>query len=96
MPDRLLLAELDAGEAAVISVALQLGLTTVILDERKARRVASHVYGLQVKGTAGMLIEAKKRGMIQTVRPHLEGMMRGAYFLGPNLVAACLAKAGET
>lgn len=94
-PDRLLLAELDAGEAAVISSALHLGITTVILDERKARRVASRAYGLQVKGTAGLLIEAKRRGMIEAVRPHLEGMIQGGYFLGSNLVAACLAEAGE-
>jgi uncharacterized protein len=93
--DRMLLAELDEGEAAVISTAMQLGLSSVILDERKARRVASRVYGLGVKGTAGLLLEAKNRSMIDSVRPHLEGMIQGGYFLGPNLVAACLAAAGE-
>ncbi len=45
-PDLLLRAELDSGEAAVISAALQLGLSFVILDERKARRIATTVYGL--------------------------------------------------
>jgi len=94
-PNRLLCAELDSGEAAVISAALQLGLSCVIFDERKARRVASHVYGFQVKGTAGLLVEAKNRGMIETVRPYLTGMIQGGYFLGPNLVATCLAAAGE-
>jgi len=94
-PDRLLRAELDRGEAAVLSAALQLGLSSVIIDERKARRVASQVYGLQVKGTAGLLVEAKNRGIIETVRPCLEGMIQAGYFLGPNLVAACLAAARE-
>jgi len=93
--DLLLQAELDSGEAAVIAVALQLGLTTVLLDEKKARRIATHAYGLTVKGTAGLLVEAKNRGLIETVRPCLEGMIRGGYFLGPKLVAACLAAAGE-
>lgn len=95
-PDRLLHAQLDTGEASVISAALELGLSSVILDERKARRIASHVYGLQVKGTAGLLVEAKDRGMIETVMPYLTGMIQGGYFLGPNLVAACKAAAGET
>lgn len=95
-PDRLLLAELDTGEAAVIMAALQLGVSSVLLDERKARRVAARVYGLQVKGTAGLLVEAKNRGLIKVVRPCLEAMIQGGYFLGPNLVAACLAAAGET
>lgn len=94
-PDPLLQAELDVGEAAVISVAQQRGLSSVILDERKARRVASQVYGLQVKGTAGLLLEAKSRGLIESVGPYLEGMIRGGYFLGPRLVAACLAAAKE-
>jgi predicted nucleic acid-binding protein len=44
-PDRLLLAELDEGEAAVIATALQLGFPSVLLDERKARRVANRVMG---------------------------------------------------
>lgn len=95
LPDRLLVTELDAGEAAVISVALQLGLSSVILDERKARRIAARVYGLDVKGTAGLLVEAKKRGMIEVVKPYLEGMIQGGYHLGPNLVAVCLTAAGE-
>jgi len=94
-PDRLLLAELDEGEAAVISAATRLGFSSVILDERKARRMASRVYGLEVKGTAGLLVEAKNRGMIVSVRPYLDGMIQRGYFLGPNLVASCLAAAGE-
>ena len=94
-PDRMLLAELDVGETAVIMAALQIGISSVLLDEKKARRIAARVYGLQVKGTAGLLLEAKNRGMIEAVRPGLEAMIQGGYFLGPNLVAACLAAAGE-
>lgn len=94
-PDRLLLAELDVGEAAVIATAVLLGYPTVILDERKARRIASHVYGLQVKGSSGLLVEAKARGLIEKVRPYLDGMIQGGYYIGPNLFAACLSAAGE-
>ena len=94
-PDLLLQAELDSGEASVISAAMNLALPSVILDERKARRIASQIYGLQVKGSAGLLVEAKSRGMIDAVRPYLEGMIDGGYFLGPTLVEACLTAAGE-
>lgn len=93
--DALLSAELDAGETDVITAALELGLTCVLLDEKKARRIASLAYGLHVKGTVGLLVEAKRRGLIAAVRPHLEGMICGGYFLGPNLVAACLDAANE-
>lgn len=94
-PDRLLLAELDCGEAAVIAAAVQLGHPSVILDERKARRIATRVYCLEVKGSCGLLVEAKARGHIEKVRPYLEGMIHGGYFIGPHLMAACLAAAGE-
>ncbi len=79
----------------MIAAALQLGHPSVILDERKARRVATRVYGLQVKGSSGLLVEAKARGLIEKVRPYLDGMIQGGYFLGPKLVEACLAAAGE-
>lgn len=95
-PDPLLAAELDQGEASVISSALELGIGCLVLDERKARRIATTVYGLRCKGTAGLLVEAKSRGLIPAVKPCLMGMIQGGYFLGPALVAACLAAAGES
>jgi len=95
-PDPLLAAELDAGEAAVIASAIELDVNFVLLDERKARKIAAHAYGLSVKGTAGLLVAAKKSEMITAVRPHLEGMIRGGYHLSPTLVAACLEAAGES
>jgi hypothetical protein len=33
--------------------------------------------------------------LIKAVKPHLEAMIQGGCFLGPNLIAACLAAAGE-
>jgi len=94
-PNPLLQTELDTGEAAVIATALELGLSAVILDEKKARRIAAHAYELRVKGSAGLLVEAKRRGLINAVKPYLLGMIQGGYFLGPNLVSSCLDAAGE-
>ena len=94
-PEPLLLAELDQGEAAVIATAASRGLTGVIIDERKGRRVASLVYHLQVKGTAGLLLAGKKRGLIPEIRPLIEGMKAKGYFLSPRLVQECLRLAGE-
>ena len=94
-PEPLLLAELDRGEAAVIAVARAHGLPHVIMDERKGRRIASLVYGLQVKGTGGLLVAAKQRGLIPKVRPLLEGMKAQGYFLSPRLMDECLRRAGE-
>ncbi len=94
-PDPLLLAELDLGEAAVIQTAREHGIKGVLIDERRARRVASTIYGLSVRGTCALLLEAKHRQLIPRVRPALEAMLAGGYFIGPQLRAECLRRADE-
>ncbi len=64
----LLRTELDAGEAAVISLALKESPTKVLIDERKGRKIARLVYGLDVLGTARVLIEAQKAGLISNIQ----------------------------
>lgn len=94
-PDPLLLAELDAGEAAVVQTAREQGINGVLMDERRARRIAANIYGLTVRGTCAVLLEAKARQLIAAVRPALDAMTAGGYFIGPQLCAECLRRAGE-
>jgi predicted nucleic acid-binding protein len=94
-PDPLLLAELDAGEASVIQAALELKIHGVLIDERKARRIAHTIYGLEVHGTGALLLEAKRRGLISEVKPALLAMISGGYFIGPRLFQECLSRADE-
>lgn len=95
VPDPLLVMQLDAGEAEVISLARQLSPCFAVIDERRGRRVAQDVYGLAVKGTAGVLVEAKRRHLISDVRPMLLSLREAGYFIAESvIVAACLA-AGE-
>ena len=42
-----------------------------IIDERRGRRIAQQVYGLLVKGAAGILVEAHRRRLIDEMRPRL-------------------------
>ena len=91
----MLLAELDVGEASVIQCAKELSLSNVIIDERRARRIPGSVYALNVRGTCALLLEAKKRGLIEAVGPPMETMMAGGYFIGPRLKSECLSRAGE-
>lgn len=95
MPDPLLTTELDHGEASVIQAAREMGIQNVLIDERRARRIAADAYGLQVRGTCAVLVQAKRRHLISTVKPALELMMAGGYFIGPQLYFECLRQAGE-
>jgi predicted nucleic acid-binding protein len=91
-PDPLLVAELDPGEAAVISLARVSIPCMAIIDEKRGRRIAHQVYGLQVKGTAGLLVEAKRRGLLNDLRSTLLELKRAGYFLSDAVIeGACKA-----
>ncbi len=94
-PDPLLESLLDAGEAAVITLAREQAVSVVLIDERKARKVARNIHGLQVVGTARVLVEAKKKGLLDAVRPALEKLRQHGYWIDDAIVAVALSEAGE-
>jgi len=75
-----LLYELDRGEAEVIILAQEQKVAEVIIDEKVARMQA-HVIGLKVVGTLGLLLRAKKRGLVRNIRPLIDrmGLHRSRY-----------------
>lgn len=94
-PDPLLAAELGAGESAVIRVAVQLRAPLVLIDERRARRIAVQVYGLAVKGTAGIFVAARRAGLLAKIRPLLEKLSRQGYYLSARLIEAACQEVDE-
>ena len=94
-PEPLLAKELGAGEAAVITVAYRLSANLVLIDERRARRIAEQAYGLRVKGSAGILVAAKRANLIPAVRPLLEAMADQGYFLSRRLIKRACQEARE-
>ncbi len=68
---RVLLDELDLGEAEAIVLACELGADWVLMDEKKGRRKLTQL-GLWKVGTAGMLLTAKQLGLLPLVRPELK------------------------
>lgn len=94
-PDPFLTMELGAGEAAVLTLAARRNASEVLIDERKARRIAEVAYGLKPKGTAGILVTAKRRGLLDEVRPSLEDMARRGYYLSARLINRACREVGE-
>ena len=90
----LLRAQLDAGEAAVIQTALDEGIPTVILDERKARRIALAM-GLSVTGTLGILVQAKLSGHLPSGRDAVQTLRQRGIWLDETLLAKVFTLAGE-
>lgn len=89
-----LTAHLDLGEACAIALALERGLGLVAIDERRGRLLARDA-GLRVTGSLGVLLRAKRRGMIDEIRPRLDRMRAAGVWISPRLLDAVLAEAGE-
>ena len=60
---KLLMSELDDGEAEVIALALERNADLVLLDDADAREKA-RVYQLKITGTIGILLRAKREGKL--------------------------------
>jgi predicted nucleic acid-binding protein len=84
---------LDAGERDAVVLSYQLGLS-LIIDDRLGRQAARRL-GLAVAGSAGVLIQAQRRGLIASVRQELEMMRSHGYWLSDDLIEAAAKFAGE-
>jgi len=94
LPPPLLAAHLDPGEAAVITLALEQGISLVLIDERRGRMVA-RTLGLRVAGSIGILLRAKKVGRLPSVRQCIDEMRAKGVWLSEQLRASALREAGE-
>jgi predicted nucleic acid-binding protein len=86
---------LDKGEASVIQLAREKGADFVLIDERKARKIARKIYGIHVVGSARILVEAKHQGLIFNVREALEGMRSAGYWIHDDIVKTVLERTHE-
>lgn len=64
------------------------------MDERRGRSAAVALH-LPVIGTLGVLVRARRTGMIGPVRPLTDKLLAGGYFLADRLVEQALAALGE-
>jgi predicted nucleic acid-binding protein/GNAT superfamily N-acetyltransferase len=85
---------LGDGEREAIALAVELGAAAIVLDDRPARRQAERA-GLNVIGTLGLLLEAKRKGFVTTVRPELDKLVATSFFLSRPLYERLLELAGE-
>ncbi len=85
---------LGPGEAAVIQWALTEKINLVCIDEAVGRRIA-RLNGLQVTGSLGMLVRAKRDGFPILLREAINSMRSKGIWLSDHLVEIALREAGE-
>lgn len=91
----LLRAEVDEGEAEAVALARERQIPVVLLDERDARRVAQRL-SLQVLGTVGILVWARRVGTVVSLRDQLDSLQsRGRFHLSESVCQEALRAVGE-
>ena len=85
---------LGRGESETIALAKELPGSIVVLDDALARRMAQRE-GCKVIGTLGLLIHAKNRGLLSSIKPILQDLQDAGFYLDQTLIGLVLRKTGE-
>ena len=85
---------LDRGEAAALTLAEHRAAELVLVDDLKGRQAAKRL-GLSVKGTVGILVGAKRAGLIDAVGPLLQTLQENGFWMSAGLRLQVLLAAGE-
>lgn len=78
----------------MLALALEHPKRTVLLDDTHARRIARGA-GLDVRGTLGVLIEAKSRGLTERIEPLVDRLESTGMWMSDVIRNRILALAGE-
>jgi predicted nucleic acid-binding protein len=91
---QLLEMQIDIGESSAIALALETPNSTVVLDDYKARKISDQL-GLSFTGTIGIIIKAKIKGIIPSIKPILQKMRQTDFRLSAEIELQALNEAGE-
>ena len=86
--------DLGRGEREAIALAIESGSDLVILDDQQGRLV-SRDKGLSVTGTVGVLIEAKERGFVPSLRSEIDRMIEAGMWISEVFYHRILKEYGE-
>ena len=90
----ILMDDLDKGEAEAIILALENGIDDILIDEHKGRRIAK-TKGLHPIGTIGILLQAKRDGLINAIHPFLKKLVENNIRISSGLYKQALELAKE-
>lgn len=87
-------AKLHDGEVEVMILAQESNADLVIIDDNAAKKTAKYL-GLTVTGTLGVLLKAKKQGIVEKISPLLSEIKRNGFYIDSALEAIVLEQAKE-
>lgn len=85
---------LDPGEAEAIVLACAVHADLLLMDDQAGRQRAAEL-GLTTIGTLGVLVRAKRAGLLPAVQPIVEAIIALGFRATPDLIAKVAVLAGE-
>lgn len=89
-------AELGAGEASTLALALQRNRSCLVLMDETMGRARARAEGISCTGLAGVLLAAKRARLIRRVAPLLASLEESGFRISGEVVAVVLEEAGES
>ena len=91
---QLINSSLDLGESSSIALALEMERPLLILDDLKARNFAKSL-NLPYTGTLGIILNAKKNGIIESVKDLLNQIQKTDFRIEKKIIQAVEKLANE-
>lgn len=86
--------DLGAGESEVLTWSYQHPSYQAVLDDFAARKFAQ-VFEISLCGTIGVIVQAKKLGLVSNIKPLLNELIKMDFRVDQNLYNTALQMAGE-
>lgn len=88
-------AKLHDGEVEVMILAQETPTADlVIIDDNTAKKTAKFL-GLHVTGTLGVILRAKRGGLIERIEPIIDELCKNGFYVDDTIRAFALKQAGE-
>lgn len=84
----------DAGETQAMLLYKEVAADFLLIDDKRGRKVAK-INQIKTVGSLGVLLQAKRAGLIPCVAPLLEQITTSTVFMSENLIQTVLELAGE-
>ncbi len=82
------------GEASAITLANEITSALLIIDDLKGRKLAKRLQ-LMHTGTLGVLVLAKQRGVITSLKPHFDKIQKTNFRVSTTLLHGLLKTVGD-
>lgn len=91
---KILETQVDKGEASALALAIETSDSTIIVNDYRARKVAEKL-GINYTGTIGVIIKAKLKGIILSIKPLLAKIRQTEFRITDEIERQALKEADE-